>query len=383
VDELRSVYSTECRFFRDDPRTSTIHWYFVDEGTPNLPFGTAFTSNAWMDSPEGDQEIGEVPGAARTWQNGLPPFPVAGDGHYCGTQEDFQMGGTVPVPPIALNVYGGASCCPLPPEPFVFFGCQGYPNGAWSQYTLIARDATGIWGPGNGSFTLDFTGPIGSLDRCNWLSRVVFASPDAPTFRAQWIAWEHSALLPGSKAEWFTAGAQYPFVYDLAGWNPLRVFVAPLIDGVHADLASPFVVLLPGNTSVSGPFCPGQGSFLPSDLRIRVPAPGLISFGFVPLAQDAPFEIRRACVYQGNWYWRFSSATGILPVALTPLTLTFGAGGLVTLSGSTPLGSPFTYTAVAPSWDLSPLGLVLTGGPALIIGPPPAVTLYTQDDLPP
>lgn len=354
----------------------------MDASTPDLPFGTAFTSNEWLDVPEGDQEIGEVPGAVRTWQNGLPPFPVAGDGHYCGTQEDFQQGGTVPDPPIALNVYGGPACCPTPPEPFVFFGCAELESGSWNVYTLIVNGATGVYAPSNGTFTLRYqllNDP--SWPGCNWYSTATMplGIPEGP---ARWAIQEP---FPGTGD--FFVGYYVPTVgfgnnFRLPGWNALVAAVhVPVSAGAPAGYP-PFVSLLPGLASVPGPFCPAQGAFMPSDLRVRWPAPA-ISVTFTPVAHDGPFEANGACRYRGIILWASRIPLVQLVPVFTPATLTFGPGGLITLAGSTPLGSPFSYTATAPAWDLSPVALNLVGGTFPLFGLPASVLLYTQSDLPP
>lgn len=370
------------RFFRDDPTESTIHWYFVDDDTPELPFGTAFTSNVWLDVPEGDQDIGEVPGAERVWQDGTPPFPVAGDGHYCGTQEDFQLGGVRPDPPVILNRFGGLACCRTPPEPFVFFSCPCLPQGCWETYTLIASGATGQWVGSNGSFELKYQGTNPPYRLCTWVSTATFQlAPPDPLGPYRWglIADTESGCAVAAGA--FRPGANLNPSYAIPGWDPYRM-ATPAVAPLHPAGSAPFVVVLPGVADVIGPFCPGQGRFLPSSLAVRFPSP-VLAFGHKPMAQDAPFEVSRPCNYNGLIWWVFSAAAGRVPVAVTSATLVFGAAGLITLSGDTPLGSPFAYTATQPAWDLSPVGLLLEGGAFPLLGMPTSVELFTQGDLPP
>ena len=142
VAQLRSCYETDCRFFRDDPRPSRIRWFFVPEDTPYLPFGTIFDSNEWLDVPEGDIELGEVPGAVRTWVDGSAPYPVLGL-QPCGTADQFASGDALPPsPPVQLNQYGGILCCQIPPDPFLHNACVNCPNGAYSVYWLRSQGQT-------------------------------------------------------------------------------------------------------------------------------------------------------------------------------------------------------------------------------------------------
>jgi hypothetical protein len=347
-----------------------------------MPFGTAFTSNAWLDEPEGDQDIGEVPGAPRVWQDGTAPYPVAGDGHFCGTEEDFQQGGLVPPTPPTLNDFGGLACCPTPPEPYLYFGCHAWPNGVWSEYTLIVTGATGVWAGGNGTFEMRFRHDFLDYPGCNWVNPTVFG-PAFPPGRATWIMAETSggtfhplAIYPRHPA------TDYGFFYSLAGWTPLRLYVAPIVLTGVPTTVPPFVVVVPGIASAPGAFCPAQGGFLPRDLLIRSPAP-VLGIGNSLDQQDAPFVQTAACVYTGTLLWLLPRRLFMLGRLQTSATITFGLGGLVTLAGRTPSGIPYSYTASLPAWDSTPAGLVLTASAGLLGGLPLAVTLYQTGDLPP
>lgn len=115
MDMLRSCYSTNMRFFSDQPTTQTkVLWYFVDDFTPFFPYRTVFNSANWDNDKGIHHPLGEVRGASRPWRSGMPPGLYTGD-HFCGTPAMFMQGVPVPIPVIRLN-NGQPVCCggPLP-----------------------------------------------------------------------------------------------------------------------------------------------------------------------------------------------------------------------------------------------------------------------------
>lgn len=382
MDYLRSCYSTDCRFFQDDPRASTIHWYFVEDDTPELPFGTIFTSNEWLDVPEGDQDLGEVPAATRVWQDGTPPFPVAGDGHFCGSEEDFQQGGLLPTMAPPVNVYGGLACCPTPPDPFIFFSCEEFPGGVWNVFTLVVFGATGDWINENGTFTLRFNGSFPCEGDCAWLGTPTFPLNILPPNEFRWII---ESLPPGDvqHVTLWAPGTAFSHNYPMPGWNGITAQLRIPVQNAPPDPGvAPFVTLLPGFASVPGPFCVGQGQFLPTSLLIRTPA-AVVGIGNALSQQDAPFTSSAACVFAGVLLWDLPRRFALFGRLTTSATLTFGATGLVTLSGLTPAGNAFAYSAILPAWDGTPAALMLAPNAPSGWGLPQAITLYTQSHLPP
>jgi len=372
------------QFARDGSMEREVQWYFVDNDTPVIDMPTPFRSKKWWPEYEGpDLEVlGEVEGAERIHTTGLPNVPTAG-GPPCGTPDQWHNGlATEPAMPVPVNVYGGPACCPLPPEPFLFYGCQSW-TAVWSVYSLLVTGATGTFAALNGEYQMDFVGAIPGFPECNWTSPVHIPLPPPPPF-STWIMSEltpgiypHPTLLLNSFP------TNYGFHYDLTNWNALELFEAPIVFDFGPVVGPPpFVVILPGLASAVGPFCPAQGQFLPQVLVIHFQQV-ILSVSFGPITQDSPFTYVGPCTYSGLVLWStVIPYLRFIPV-VTRCTLTFGPGDLITLSGTTPLFSPFTYTANAAMWDGSPIALVLHGGPTFLFGMPATVLLYTQSDLPP
>lgn len=162
VQNLRSCYETDARPFRDDETVIRLRWYFVPDGTPQLPFGTIFTSLAWLDEPEGDSEIGEVPGADRQWTNGDIPSPALPGDHPCGTADDFAQGGLIGNAGILTAGLGTPICCFTPAELANPAFCQALETLLPPAYRLSyipAAPAAGQQGPTAGPVILRRTIP--------------------------------------------------------------------------------------------------------------------------------------------------------------------------------------------------------------------------------
>lgn len=91
VDWSRAPYTQECRFFRDSDATSTVRWFEAEPDAKTLTFPSAICvstneQDRYLDSP-----IGEVYGARHKFKLGKAPNGLY-DGHYCGTEQDFQEG---------------------------------------------------------------------------------------------------------------------------------------------------------------------------------------------------------------------------------------------------------------------------------------------------
>ena len=382
MQDLRSCYKTDCKPFRDSDAVVTLQWYFVPEDTPSLPFGTAFNSNAWMDTPETDQDIGEVGGAVRTWVPGAPPFPVAGDGHFCGTEQDFQEGGSIANINPPQNIFGGLVCCPTPTPPFVFNGCPDFPGGAWDRFTLIVAGATGPWVPSNGTFNLRFVGPLDSWPACNWVSDESFNLPGITPLPTFWAIQKDNPPL-SYEVQLYTPTVGYGHHFEIQPWDGLSaVFHAPLVNPPPAARPAPFVSLLPGVASVPGRFCVNQTAFMPTSLEVRVQGAGIGLLTSI-VNQTIPLQQQSGCVYRGvcwfvNAILRFRVRSG------TTCELRFLAANVIEFAGITPRGFPFFYSAELPGpWDLSPVALMLDPPGAFGLGLPLSITLFAQGDLPP
>ena len=381
MDWLRSCYSTDCRFFQDDPRVSTIHWYFVDEDTPVLPIGTLFTSNEWLDVPEGDQVLGEVPGAVRTWQNGRAPYPVdqpGADGaiHYCGTQEDFMAGGFLPQTAPPLNVFGGLACCPLPQSPFLHFDCVNCPAGAFDVYTLLSPPIP----PTNPLAGLPDAQTETYVSHCVW-DFTYFELTNNPFPPHNMGKWQFEVRPNGVVAGVQLLGGPFHELYGPVAWDCNALVSLPRnAAGATLGVVTP-VVIVPGLASGVGQFCPTQGAFVPTSLGIRVVRAGVAIVSSI-VTQIIPITQFRPCQYRGVCW--FSNTVRVLQFQLgRDCVLGFLPGGLIELDLVGPRGEAIFYSATVPvPWDLSPVALMLEPGGPWFLGLPQSVTLFAQGDLP-
>lgn len=155
---MRSCYESEVRFYRDDPRTVRIRWYFVPMDTPAHPNPGEFISADNDSDPKGDGELGEQWSAGRTWADGTGP-PWARRGPPCGTAAEWREGlAAPPVPEPGMDRWGRSLCCP---------GAEPAPPVLW----LVGADAPSpmthgtIWPGRNGwgaavAVAGPFTGPV-------------------------------------------------------------------------------------------------------------------------------------------------------------------------------------------------------------------------------
>lgn len=360
----------------DDPRTVTFQWYFVDEDTDVLPFGTAFTSNEWMDTPEGDFPVGEVAGAERTWVNGIPPYPVAG-GPPCGAPFLFAFGmPAFPSTPTPTNLYGGIACCPLPASPFVHYDCVNCGGGAMNVYSLISNGANpaGMIAGSDGNFSVDYVGA------CEWQGPLI-PLPNWP-IPPPVGRWYFVARGTGVAAGLIINGINREFFTFTGAWDCNSLLRIPRNAAGIAAGAGPNVVLLPGIASGIGPFCVNQGAFLPSSLEIRITGVGRGIFSSI-LPQTVPLTAAGECVYRGViWYnnsllrFRFQSGKSC--------ELRFLPGGEIELAGVGPRDERYFYSVTtATPWDLSPIALTIDPGTINTLGLPNAMTLFTQTNPPP
>lgn len=367
VAQLRSCYETDCRFFRDDPRPSRIRWFFVPEDTPYLPFGTIFDSNEWLDVPEGDIELGEVPGAVRTWVDGSAPYPVLGL-QPCGTADQFASGDALPPsPPVQLNQYGGILCCQIPPDPFLHNACVNCPNGAYSVYWLRSQGANpaGFLAGSDGDFTLSYLGA------CTWRGPLV-ALPNWPGGPAQgrWALTQRGTSIAAGM--FIESPPSFNEEYTFTGsWDCRSRITVPINAAGIIYGGGPAVFFQPGFPP--GPFtpCPAAALSFPAFFDYVVPPLGVgpprnidllwtLIPGTYPLARSGP------CTwFESHWP---SLSQGFFPFARGTAALQILAGGGLTLTlqcrSGIIVGDPPLLTLVYESpgpWDgISVLALSLS-----------------------
>lgn len=148
VDRLRSCYETEVQFYSNDPRTATIRWYFVPEGTPYLPYPTVFSSRVWDEDHLGWDGVGEVYGAIRTYDKGGSPPLVAQAGQLpCGSPQQWAQGQpNAPTTPVRLDANGNPLCCsgmPTQGNPLVWWKADAITGIASGGAVNLWPDSTG------------------------------------------------------------------------------------------------------------------------------------------------------------------------------------------------------------------------------------------------
>lgn len=373
MDYLRSAYETDCFFAEGQTTPSRIRWYFVDQATPSLPFPTIFTSNEWLDEPEGDQALGEVPGAPRTWVDGTPPFPVAG-GTPCGTANDFAGGAPWPFPGATVNVFGGLACCQLPPRPFVFFTCQFCPDGAFSDYTLSAQGATGPFVNGNGLWRLRYIG------NCTWESQPwLLLSPPNPDF----VTWQINIPgAPGFRITLARPATAFGWFYPLTGWDCLSPRLAPASGPPNTPPPGAWlrVQLFAGASSANGLFCTQIGAATHTGYVLFMPvnpAAGRnphVPSGYYPVVNDRP------CSWSGTVPTVARGSVEGFPLQVRVTIFADRHIQAVFTAAFFGSGPPVSFSSVA-GWDgISPIALVRDPGSVSFLVWPNAIQLTWPGD---
>lgn len=118
MDDLRSAYFTEMRFYRDDPRTTTVMWYRVPETRKRLPFPTPFTSWNWCNNNRPGEGMalgsfgqGEVYGEQRPYWGGEDLNATIYTGDFCGTKEEWSGAALITPPPDTIPPTPPACVC--------------------------------------------------------------------------------------------------------------------------------------------------------------------------------------------------------------------------------------------------------------------------------
>jgi len=103
------------RFYRDDPRTATVQYFFVDDA-PFVPHVNAFVSSIWDSEDRSWPTLGEVAGSSSGWLNGEAPvgLPPPDQRVACGTAEQWLRGDSLPpAVPVALLPNGMLAECAM------------------------------------------------------------------------------------------------------------------------------------------------------------------------------------------------------------------------------------------------------------------------------
>ena len=169
------------RFYRDDPRTCRVRWFFVSPRSPFVSFANSFVSSNWDSDPKGLDGIGEVSAEPHPWSHGRPPA-VFQEGIFCGTREQWSQGQPLPPAiPTPVDADGVPLCC----QPFrarvgaggqveggaavaglvvTELGAGGQVEGGAAQQTLLVAGAGGQVEGGAAQQTLQVTGAGGQVE---------------------------------------------------------------------------------------------------------------------------------------------------------------------------------------------------------------------------
>ena len=377
--ELRSCYEVDCVFYEGQP-PGRIRYYFVDEATPFLPVPCVFKPSDWDNVPEGLFPVGEVPGADRTWVNGLPPYPVAGTGPPCGSALDFQGLGTPPEnPPPDLNQFGGLACCPLPEVPYVHFACPLAPLGMWSDYTLtpIGGDPLSVWGPALGHQHLHVEDPC---------------ELNGPFFRSgaligRWNAFNvnsagHPDLVvsieagPGPSLFWENVT---PALWDPLSLTTVTRAIATPLAGSPSSL-----LIVPGlPPSISANDCVILGHPIMDHVTVRVPAyTGLGVWAANPA--DYPCNVTGPCQWSGRMWWRGLRFPGLPRLwSFREFFVVWTPGPRLAVLLVGPGLEEFEYLADVGDWDgTTPRVCMLQRG-GVVVRVPDRVFVFSPDGPPP
>ena len=350
----------------------------MPEDRPALPFGTIFTSNEWLDVPEGDQELGEVPGAVRTWTDGSAPYPVAGT-RPCGTADQFARGDpSPPSPPVQLNTFGGIACCATPRPPFAQRACVNCRDGAWTNYALRSAGANpaGEMAGSDGDWSLTY------FSTCVWLGRL-FTLPNWPggPFLGRWqITVRPTSLSVGLDVP---AGGGFTELYTaVPAWGCRTLVTVPVNAAGIAAGGGPHVVIAPGDPGIPTTFCAASGLVMSQTYNLSIPTvlhqPSLYVWGLIPGVY--PMQATAPC----NWsetHWP-GLDIGFLPAATMTSALTVLAGSAVQLvmTLQLPLGPPLTFVwSAGGPWDgVSDIALIfqpIVSSPVGFVRLPSTVTI--------
>jgi hypothetical protein len=104
-------------FYPDRPDvTVRVRWFFVEEGSPLLPFPTVFNSKNWSDDGDIASPLGEVPSSIREWSDGAPPWIFWAD-RPCGQAQRFLEGQSYATREDFSPLNWGIPPCCAPSEP--------------------------------------------------------------------------------------------------------------------------------------------------------------------------------------------------------------------------------------------------------------------------
>jgi hypothetical protein len=111
VDFIRVPYRTDCQFNTTGP-ASKIQWYFAAPDAEPLPYHSQICNLKLEVDKEAGVDVGEQWGSPWKYRAFVYP-PGSGKGRFCGTQQDFEVGGTYDpeAPPVVYGTNGLPHCC--------------------------------------------------------------------------------------------------------------------------------------------------------------------------------------------------------------------------------------------------------------------------------
>lgn len=132
VDVGRRPYTTKARFWKDEEEENDIVWYTVPWTNPVLGYPSRIQSLDQKTFPWVAEGVGEVYNVPRPY-NGKRASCFLNGHHVCGTQLDFEVGGTRDdtKPPVEYNRDGIPICCQPP-----FCGLGGLVIGGTADVTV-------------------------------------------------------------------------------------------------------------------------------------------------------------------------------------------------------------------------------------------------------
>lgn len=303
MDLLRSCYRAPMRFFSESDQETTVQWYFVDQGTPFVPYPNSFVSCNWDTDPKGRLVIGDQADLGRTWVNGArPPGIPNPPARPCGTAEQWLNGDAQPpAVPVPLSPEGVPLCClppgafgPFPFEPGLWFVAADIPGPQWAS--------VGRW-----NNRADPTNPADQVDASKWPDKDLMLSILSPAvhFQAEdslslvkpfggltwtiWIAWYPGgrggtvALTSptGGPTIALATGSNIPLFLRLVGVSVGTLSVSPTVDASGFEFNAPVIARISYNGQFLTLNCYGDlvGSAIKAhigqDYRFATVGPGL------------------------------------------------------------------------------------------------------------
>lgn len=298
----RKPYRTDCRFLKDDDQVSKVRWYEARPDAPCLHKTTIIYRREWDNDEYEPVPVGEVAGAAKRWLIGDAPVGLGFD-HVCGTDEDFEEGGTnePDLPEVRYGALGWPLCCD-PPKRLV--------GGAASS--------------GRSDYHVTYPGPRGGA---------------AASGRS---AYTHT--LPN----WLRGGGGASGRSDYEVLPGFNLYGGAGASGRAGFLVGPYLEPADGGYEIGGE--------MPDDYTPGTPTPGTDCFSAGLIELDTDYSHAYAAVGASNW-WYFHpptsgtyhvTTTGVDGIAETVLFVDTTDCDIITLQMPTEVGPPcWSWVAVA------------------------------------